>query len=38
MTGEDAYVMWAYDLPSPDYAERISGIEAELRNRPVVSK
>ena len=38
MTGEDAYVMWAYDLPSPDYAGRISGIEAELRNRPAVSK
>jgi len=38
MTGEDAYVMWAYDLPSPDYAERISGIEAELKNRPAVSK
>jgi [ribosomal protein S18]-alanine N-acetyltransferase len=34
MTGEDAYVMWAYDLPSREYTERIAAIEAELRARP----
>jgi ribosomal-protein-alanine N-acetyltransferase len=38
MTGEDAYVMWAYDLPSPAYAERISALEAELRARPALKR
>lgn len=31
-TGEDAYVMWAYDVDSPAYAERLSAIEARLRS------
>ena len=29
-TGEDAYVMWAYDIDSPAYAERLAAIEAQL--------
>jgi ribosomal-protein-alanine N-acetyltransferase len=33
-TGEDAFVMWAYDVGSPAYAERLAGIEARLRSRP----
>ncbi|MGH9091500.1 MAG: ribosomal protein S18-alanine N-acetyltransferase [Acidimicrobiales bacterium] len=33
-TGEDAFVMWAYDVCSPAYAERLAGIEARLRSRP----
>ena len=38
MTGEDAYVMWAYDLPSAEYTERIAAIEAELRARPALTR
>jgi ribosomal-protein-alanine N-acetyltransferase len=38
LTGEDAYVMWAYDLPSPDYTERIAVIEEELRSRPALTR
>ena len=38
LTGEDAYVMWAYDLPSPEYTQRIAAIEAELRSRPVLRR
>ena len=34
ITGEDAYVMWAYDIDSPAYAERMAAIEAGLRSRP----
>ncbi|MGH8981654.1 MAG: ribosomal protein S18-alanine N-acetyltransferase [Acidimicrobiales bacterium] len=26
LTGEDAYVMWAYDVDSPAYAARLAGI------------
>ena len=32
-TGEDAYVMWAYDIDKPTYAERLGLIEAKLRSR-----
>lgn len=38
LTGEDAYVMWAYDLPSREYGDRIAVIERELRARPALSK
>lgn len=34
VTGEDAYVMWAYDLNSPAYAERLAGIAEWLARRP----
>jgi ribosomal-protein-alanine N-acetyltransferase len=34
ITGEDAYVMWAYDIDSPAYTERMDRIEAGLRSRP----
>ena len=27
LTGEDAYVMWAYDIDSPSYAARLARIE-----------
>lgn len=33
MTGEDAYVMWAYDIDSPAYAERLKRIESEEAQR-----
>ena len=33
VTGEDAYVMWAYDIDSPVYAERLVSIEARVRSR-----
>lgn len=33
LTGEDAFVMWAYDVDSAAYAERLAGIEAGLRSR-----
>lgn len=29
LTGEDAYVMWAYDIDSPAYAARLAAIAAE---------
>ena len=38
MTGEDAYVMWAYDVSSREYTERLEAIEAELRARPVLAR
>ena len=38
LTGEDAYVMWAYDLPSREYTERLASIEAELRARPALTR
>ncbi|MGH9109170.1 MAG: ribosomal protein S18-alanine N-acetyltransferase [Acidimicrobiales bacterium] len=28
-TGEDAYVMWAYDVDAPAYADRLARIEAD---------
>jgi len=37
LTGEDAYVMFAYDIDSAQYARRIAKIEAELRTRPEVT-
>ena len=33
-TGEDAYVMWAHDIDGDAYAERVAGIQAQLRSRP----
>ncbi len=33
ITGEDAFVMWAYDIDSPAYAERLAGLESALRSR-----
>lgn len=33
ITGEDAYVMWAYDVDSPEYGRRLARIEAQLRSR-----
>ncbi len=33
-TGEDALVMWAYEVDSPGYAERLASIEARVRSRP----
>jgi ribosomal-protein-alanine N-acetyltransferase len=33
VTGEDAIVMWVYDIDSPAYSERMSTIEAGLRSR-----
>ena len=31
-TGEDAIVMWAHDIDSPQYETRLAGIEARLRS------
>ncbi|HUZ10605.1 MAG TPA: ribosomal protein S18-alanine N-acetyltransferase [Acidimicrobiales bacterium] len=33
VTGEDAYVMWAYDIDAPSYADRLASIEARVRSR-----
>ncbi|MGH9046192.1 MAG: GNAT family N-acetyltransferase, partial [Acidimicrobiales bacterium] len=33
MTGEDAYVMFAYGIDSPEYAARVAAIEDEVRPR-----
>lgn len=33
VTGEDAYVMWAYDVDGAEYAERLARIEAGVRSR-----
>jgi ribosomal-protein-alanine N-acetyltransferase len=30
LTGEDAFVMWAYDVDSAAYVERLAAIEAQL--------
>ena len=38
LTGEDAYVMFAYDIASEDYARRLAAIEAELSSRPEVRR
>lgn len=32
-TGEDAIVMWAHDIDSEQYAQRLEGIELRLRSR-----
>jgi ribosomal-protein-alanine N-acetyltransferase len=34
VTGEDALVMWAYEVDSAAYAERLDRLEAQLRSRP----
>jgi len=34
VTGEDAFVMWAYGIDTPEYAHRLDGIEARLRSGP----
>jgi ribosomal-protein-alanine N-acetyltransferase len=33
ITGEDAYVMWAYEIDGPEYHQRMAAIEAQLRSR-----
>lgn len=33
LTGEDAYVMWAYDIDAPPYRDRLAQIEAEEARR-----
>jgi len=33
VTGEDAFVMWAYDIDSEPYAARLADIGARLRSR-----
>ncbi len=33
LVGEDAYVMWAYDIDAPAYRERLARIEAEEARR-----
>jgi [ribosomal protein S18]-alanine N-acetyltransferase len=33
LTGEDAFVMWAYDIDTPAYSERLAQIEAEEAKR-----
>ncbi len=33
VTGEDAVVMWAYEVDSVSYRERLDGLEAALRSR-----
>jgi ribosomal-protein-alanine N-acetyltransferase len=37
-TGEDAYVMFAYDINSTEYAERLAKIEDGLRSRPALTR
>jgi ribosomal-protein-alanine N-acetyltransferase len=32
-SGEDAIVMWARDIDTPEYAQRLSGIDAHLESR-----
>ena len=34
VTGEDALVMWAYEVDSAVYAERLEELEEQLRSRP----
>ncbi len=38
MTGEDAYVMFVYEIDSPEYAQRIAALEDEIRSRPALSR
>jgi ribosomal-protein-alanine N-acetyltransferase len=38
MTGEDAYVMFVYELDSAEYARRLATIEAGLRDRPALER
>ena len=37
-TGEDALVMWAYDVNTPDYARLLRGIERGVRGTTVVER
>jgi len=37
-TGEDALVMWAYDVNTPDYARLLRGIERNVRGTTVVER
>ena len=37
-TNEDALVMWADDIDSPEYAERLAGLEAGVPGRTVVEE
>ncbi len=37
VTGEDALVMWARDIDSAEYAERLAGIEASVAERLAVT-
>jgi len=34
LTGEDAFVMWVYDIDLPVYAERLARIEEQVRCAP----
>ena len=34
VTGEDALVMWAYEVDDAAYGERLDELEAQLRSRP----
>jgi [ribosomal protein S18]-alanine N-acetyltransferase len=38
MTGEDAYVMFVYEIDSAQYASRLEKIEADLRRRPALER
>jgi ribosomal-protein-alanine N-acetyltransferase len=38
MTGEDAYVMFVYDIDSEAYASRLAGIEEAVRARPALAR
>jgi len=38
MTGEDAYVMFAYGIHTPEYAARVAAIAEEVRARPALAK
>jgi ribosomal-protein-alanine N-acetyltransferase len=37
-TGEDALVMWAYDVNTPDYARLLRGIDRSVRGTTVVER
>jgi [ribosomal protein S18]-alanine N-acetyltransferase len=34
VSGEDALVMWAYDIGTDDYAERLAGLRSRVRSGP----
>jgi len=38
MTGEDAYVMFAHGIDTPEYAARVAAIEETVRDRPALLK
>jgi ribosomal-protein-alanine N-acetyltransferase len=33
---EDALVMWAHDIDTPEYTDRLAGIEASIRGTTVI--